>query len=236
MPKGFKKSKYPHLYPTEHSTQPLEQPVLAEQKELENEQKPTPYSEDYGTFSLKIEEADDVVPPARKTLKDRAKAFAAKLTGEIEETEATVSKPKRARKGQFWQQKSPLFVGAGLALLSWALPGMTEAFEVDGEVKTLAPTKQQATDIILPLLRIVDRHTNVNGVHPDVADAIESAIALTTYGFEARANLLLLKMIKEQEYAKAKKNGESGHDAPTRQTTVLNGNYESDAREQAITW
>ena len=64
---------------------------------------------------------------------------------------------------------------------------------IDEKYTSIVPTIEQSNAIITPLLRIIDRHTKITEVHPDVTDMLMFFAALTAYAFEARATYILLK-------------------------------------------
>jgi hypothetical protein len=179
----------------------------------------TPYSEDYTEgLSIKIEQADDVPNKEKKTPKQQATDFVKGLFGDKEEETTTKNKggrpPKSGTKKTF-QSKAKHIATALIWVMSKTMPGLNEKFILsDGEedkVCQLLPTLEEAQEIVIPLLRIVDRHTKVSEINPDVSDVCESLWAIAVYGYQTHANLVLLQALKEMEYQheKDKQNGNS---------------------------
>lgn len=100
-------------------------------------------------------------------------------------------------------------------------------FIINEQSYSVLPTKEHASNILLPLLRIADRHSKIMAVNPDVADLGDCVTAIIIYSFEMRANLQLLKMVREQDAAiKNETNATSGYngkifDISTTQFTTL---------------
>ena len=144
-------------------------------------------------------EASDVTPEKeKKSFKKLAsKIFTTDaVKEEIEAKPSGRGRPKKSSK--FFQSKSALFVAGAVSLVA-LVPGVDKTFEVNGEIKSFAPTPEQMSAVLDPLLRIADRHTSISEVNPDVADVMDSLLAVVAYGFELRANMLLYKFVLEQE-------------------------------------
>ncbi len=160
---------------------------------------------------ITFEKADDVADKPKKTIAQEAKDFVKDLftTDTDTPTKSKGGRPKGSKKT--FQNKVKQVATALVWIMSKTMPSLNEKFIInDGEKDTvhqLLPTSEEAQEIVLPLLRIIDRHTELKEINPDVADLCASVWAFSTYAWNTRANLLLLKQIKELEG----KNAENNH-------------------------
>lgn len=165
-----------------------------------------PEGKEQDAVQITFETADDVPDKEKKSLKEEAKDFVKGLF-DTSDTPAPKNKGGRPKSSpgtkKTFQNKVKQVATALIWLLSKTMPSLNEKFIInDGEKDTvyqLLPTQEEAQEIVLPLLRIVDRHTKVTEVNPDLADLVASAWAIGTYAWNTRANLLLLQTIKEME-------------------------------------
>jgi hypothetical protein len=174
--------------------------------------------------TLSIETADDVTPQEPKTVSDKAKAF---VKGLFNEDDSTSVKKGRGRtstkKGKIFQNHLNLFVNGFIMVMSWLFPDLNQTFEVNGETYSLMPSNEQSEKIIAPLLSILDRHTKIEGLNPDVEDLLASLGGAASYGFTLKANLLLLHLVKENQ--KNEKPDTQNREFPhSFQTTPFGGN------------
>lgn len=169
--------------------------------------------EDSGV-QITFEQADDVADKPKKTIAQEAKDFVKDLftTDADTPTKNKGGRPKGSKKT--FQNKVKQVATALVWIMSKTMPSLNEKFIInDGEKDTvhqLLPTQEEAQEIVLPLLRIIDRHTELKEINPDIADLTASMWALGTYAWNTRANLLLLKQIKELE-ANEKNNSQQGN-------------------------
>lgn len=172
----------------------------------------TPLEDD--SVKITFEKADDVAEKPKKTIAQEAKDFVKDLftTDTDTPTKSKGGRPKGTKKT--FQNKVKQVATAMIWIMSKTMPSLNEKFIInDGEKDTvhqLLPTQEEAQEIVLPLLRIIDRHTEVKEINPDIADLCASVWAFGTYAWNTRANLLLLRQIKELE-ANEKNNSQQGN-------------------------
>ena len=161
--------------------------------------------EDESGLTLSIETPDDVAPKQKLSALDTAKALVRGMTHSDEnEEEEAPAKKTRARKAKsnaskFFQKKSGLIASGLIWLLVTMVPDMGQTFTINGEVRQLAPTDEQAKDIVTPLLSILDRHFPVGELSPDTVDIGDFIAASVSYFFEMRATMIMLEAVKEHE-------------------------------------
>ena len=167
--------------------------VVSEESVSSNQEEVTP------GLTLSIDSPDDVVEESGvKSILQKAKDFL-KIDAPKEEGEEESTAPKRGRKKKVeapsftFQQYSPMM---SLAVITWL------AYVTDEKYKKLLPTKNQANDMLLPWCRIVDRHTKITQVNPDVSDIMVSLAAMVAYGFDAHSTYILMKEEEEEEKKK----------------------------------
>jgi hypothetical protein len=150
---------------------------------------------------LTIEMDSESTSTQKKTPLEIAKELASKMFNVADEpkTSTTGKKPtsRKSPASKFFQKKASLIASGLIWLLIFLVPKLSEKFEVNGENHQLAPTQQQSEEIVLPLLRILDRHIVIGEINPDVADVSESLMAIIAYGFEVKANLMTLEALQE---------------------------------------
>jgi len=152
------------------------------------------------TVSLQIDPASDVVPPER-----RSRLKAAIKTAFTTEEQADKEKKKRASK--FFQKNVGLLTGGVIFCIHLCVPDeYKELFYINDRPYTLLPTDQHVTDILTPIARIADRHTNITDVNPDLLDLIACGQACFACGMEVRANMILKRYMDAQETKEAKLN------------------------------
>lgn len=176
-----------------------------EQAELE--QKPMPEPVDppapAGAFSFNIEQPDDVIEPVEEKEEN---ALFNKAINSIKSAFKVDSSTAKIPKRKFFQKKVDMVAKALILLSSGVFPEhWYDTFEVAGETRQLAPTQKHATEILLPLARIADRHVAVGVDNPDFEDLGASVWALTTYILELRSNMKIYQALVQQE--RAQQNG-----------------------------
>lgn len=146
------------------------------------------------TVNLAFVEADDV-PPGEKPSRLK-KAFKNVFLTE----DANESKPARKKKSTFFVKNSPLAVGGLLFCIHLLTPDeYKEAFVINDRAYSFVPTQEQMSEIIVPLARIADRHTNITEINPDLLDILASGQACAAYGLELRATIMLKRFLDEKD-------------------------------------
>lgn len=151
-------------------------------------------------LKIRFEKADDF-EPSKKSFADEVKGFFKGFTQD-DPGEKTGAK-SAPRPHKTFENKSKLVAKGLIWVIGKTVPELNEKFILsDGEKETvcqLLPTDKQADNIVRPILRIVDRHTQVKGVNPDLVDLASAGAALVEYAWITHANLMLLRSIKEME-------------------------------------
>jgi len=162
-------------------------------------------------IELLIEESE---PLPGKSPIDSIKDFASSLFTNEEEDKKTVARKKSTtsgRKSTFWKNKSAI-IATGVI---WAIATMidTNTYEINGMSVCLKPKQEEVEPIVLPLMRIMDRHVPVGAVNPDVSDLGDALTATIALALEMRANAMLINYAKEyvEEKRKEQQNGQNGH-------------------------
>lgn len=155
--------------------------------------------DDDGVF-LNISEPDDVIYEEKKTVADSAKFFLKNFIsgGSSEEKEtATKTKSNRGRKKKFTTAQYTTMIAGYIAV--W-IGGY-----FDDIYKEVAPSSEQIDAIITPLAHIIDRHSQVVDVHPDVVDAFTCIAGIAMYGIQARATYVVIRQSIEKDLENERK-------------------------------
>jgi hypothetical protein len=172
---------------------------MPEQKGIP-EKNVTPEEKDAVTLSLV--EAEDIAPTQEKK-PNRIKQVASHIFNTLDSEEQTDKKPRRKR-SNFFVKNVALIIGILFFIINLLVPEKyKESFFINEKEYSLLPTNDQLESMVVPLLRIADRHTSIATVNPDVMDIIASSQSVAAYGMELRATILLKKHIEQQEKEKA---------------------------------
>lgn len=174
-----------------------------------NDTQELPQEQEQEGITLSIETPDDIGPQQKQSALDIAKGLVRGLVHSSDtEEEAAQAAPRSTRKrgrgkgsvaSKFFQKKSALICSGVIWLIVTLAPSSGEPFEINGDIHRLAPSDKQTEDMILPLLRIMDRHFAIGELSPDVSDIGDSISACIAYGFELKATMMMLDALKEHE-------------------------------------
>jgi hypothetical protein len=164
--------------------QSQEKSVLSGENDLVNE---------LGAATLTIESPDDVVVSQEVTFLDKAKSFVKQSFSVPDDETKTKSSGTRGRK----TKTKPVFSQHATLVAMWI--SSLAALMIDEKWKEIAPSQEQSKAVIEPLLRIIDRHTQITEVNPDISDICLSLLAILAYTFEARASYILLKSLNDEK-------------------------------------
>lgn len=152
------------------------------------------------TISLSFVEAEDALEPEKPN--KLKKAFTSVFTTTEEE-----EKKPRKKKSTFFVKHTYLVVGGLLFCIHLLVPEEYKAvFYVNEQSYQYLPTEEQLSEILTPLARIADRHTQIADINPDILDVLACAQASAAYGMELRATIILKAHIdkKAKEEARMK--------------------------------
>jgi hypothetical protein len=165
------------------------------------EQKPKETNNLEESVNINFVEADDTAPP------EKPRRFKKVFSNVFLSEDENEKKAARKKKSTFFVKNVPLITGGLLFCIHLLTPDeYSEVFYVNEKPYQYLPTDTQVNDVLVPIARIADRHTNITEINPDLLDILASGQAIVAYGMELRATMLLKRFLDEKERKEAMKN------------------------------